>query len=295
MTIGSNDSEEELASLCLQILCILTHTSFYAVGNVNPNNSNSSTSTSSNSATKKLNVYVNYLKEIKKQEDMEWITKNIIRLINNPIVANRTYLPNSTKQISFNQEILLIFFSLLQENSTYLAYLSNHDSVLHIVNPILHIIYDGRKESSKLGVVHICAFILLILSGEREFGVLMNRDCNSKITTLPKNNSIYAAVFNYADYIIFIFHLLFVDSHSMLVDLHECMLTIIANMSPYVKTMSMTSCMNLLKLFEMVTKTNFLFSSQRNFKFSFFLLESFSNFIEYQYEGFILNLLFSHC
>ena len=39
---------------------------------------------------------------------------------------------------------------------------------------MLYFMYEGRKDPSKLGLIHICTFILLLLSGERNFCVNLN-------------------------------------------------------------------------------------------------------------------------
>jgi hypothetical protein len=68
-------------------------------------------------------------------------------------------------------------------------------------------------------------------------------------------------------------------------ELQECLLTIITNISPYVKSLCMSSSIKLLKLFDFLSKPNFIFASERNYRYLFFLLETMINIVEYQYEG----------
>ena len=42
--------------------------------------------------------------------------------------------------------------------------------VLEILVPILYHLNDARSDQSRLGLMHIGVFILLLLSGERNFG-----------------------------------------------------------------------------------------------------------------------------
>ena len=43
---------------------------------------------------------------------------------------------------------------------------------------------DGRKDESIIGFIHLCAFCLLILSGERAFGIALNKEyTHGKIST----------------------------------------------------------------------------------------------------------------
>jgi hypothetical protein len=52
-----------------------------------------------------------------------------------------------------------------------------------LVVPICYFMLQNRKDLSKLGLVYLCTFTLLRLSGERNFGVSMNRAFD--MSTLP--------------------------------------------------------------------------------------------------------------
>jgi hypothetical protein len=106
---------------------------------------------------------------------------------------------------------------------------------------------------------------------------------------------------NYADYLILVrildadyslhliwsqvFHKMMVDGHERLESLYECLLTILANVSPYIKTLSMVTSIKLMNLFKLLSRPKFLFANERNYRYVFFLLEVFNNCIQYQYEG----------
>lgn len=55
--------------------------------------------------------------------------------------------------------------------------------------------------------------------------------------------------------------------------------------SPYLKTLSMVSSTKLLHLLEAFSTPWFLFSSPTNHHLVFFLLETFNNIIQYQFDG----------
>lgn len=82
-----------------------------------------------------------------------------------------------------------------------------------------------------------------------------------------------------------VIHKLFVDSHDKLIPFFECFLTIIANISPYIKSLSMVTSITLLKLFEFFSRPKFIFASENNYRYCIFILEIFNNIIQYQYEG----------
>ena len=78
-------------------------------------------------------------------------------------------------------------------------------------------------------------FLLLSLSGERNFGVRLNSPYEKKVDALL----LPAFEGNYADVLILSIYKLLTDGdRSKLFSLYDCMLTIIANISPYIKSIS---------------------------------------------------------
>jgi hypothetical protein len=55
------------------------------------------------------------------------------------------------------------------------------------------------------------------------------------------------------------------------------------NVSPYIKSLSMMTCVKLVKLFEALSKPSFLFATERNHRYLTFLLEAFNNIIQVQH------------
>lgn len=60
------------------------------------------------------NFFINYLSRIHREEDFEFMLKGMTRLLTNPLVA--TYLPNSTKKITFHQELLVLLWKCCEYN-----------------------------------------------------------------------------------------------------------------------------------------------------------------------------------
>jgi len=263
-----NDYKEGLAETSLQVLCVLL------------NHSPSPLTARDSEGRRAKNIFVEYLRSINKQEDFQFIYSAIRQMLNNPLAAVNTYLPNSTKMISCHQEMLMFFWKLIQENSQFFRWLLTKADVTQVVDPILHFLHEGRKDTTQNGLIHLGTFILLFMSGEREFGVQLNKPFTRALTIqLPMFTG------NFADYLILVFHKLLVDGHERLDSLYECLLTILANISPYIKTLSMVTSIKLMNLFKLLSRPKFLFASERNHRYVFFLLELFNNCIQYQYEG----------
>lgn len=128
--------------------------------------------------------------------------------------------------------------------------------------------------------MHIGVFILLLLSGERNFGVRLNKPY---VATVPMDIPVFSGT--HADLLITVFHKIIATGHQRLQPLFDCLLTILVNVSPYLKTLSMVAAIKLLHLLEAFSTPWFLFSSPSNHHLVFFLLEIFNNIIQYQFDG----------
>ncbi|XP_060883855.1 protein HID1b isoform X2 [Labrus mixtus] len=224
------------------------------------------------------NLFVNYLSRIHREEDLGFILKGVARLLNNPLL--QTYLPRSTKKIQFHQELLILFWKFCDFNKKFLFFVLKSSDVLDVLVPILFNLNDARADQSRVGLMHIGVFILLLLSGERNFGVRLNKPYTLRV---PMDIPVFTGT--HADLLVVIFHKIITSGHQRLQPLFECLLTITVNISPYLKSLSMVAANKLLHLLEAFTTPWFLFSSPQNHHLVFFLLEVFNNIIQYQFDG----------
>ena len=126
---------------------------------------------------------------------------------------------------------------------------------------------------------------MLLLSGERNFGVRLNKPYTA---TVPMDIPVFSG--SHADLLIIVFHkvtsfcqfnppllMIFLQiittGHQRLQPLFDCLLTILCNISPYLKSMSMTAACKLIHLVEAFSTPWFLMSNQTNHNLVFFLLE----------------------
>ncbi|XP_012675476.1 protein HID1 isoform X2 [Clupea harengus] len=224
------------------------------------------------------NLFVNYLSRIHREEDFHFILKGLARLLSNPLL--QTYLPNSTKKIQFHQELLVLFWKLCDFNKKFLFFVLKSSDVLEILVPILFYLNDSRADQSRVGLLHIGVFILLLLSGERNFGVRLNKPFSLRV---PMDIPVFTGT--HADLLVVVFHKIVTSGHQRLQPLFDCLLTIIVNVSPYLKSLCMVAANKLLHLLEAFSGSWFLYSSTQNHHLVFFLLEVFNNIIQYQFDG----------
>uniref|UniRef100_A0A671MAW7 Protein HID1-like n=1 Tax=Sinocyclocheilus anshuiensis TaxID=1608454 RepID=A0A671MAW7_9TELE len=224
------------------------------------------------------NLFVNYLSRIHREEDYDFVLKGLARLLTNPLT--QTYLPHSTKKIQFHQELLVLFWKLCDFNKKFLFFVLKSSDVLDILVPILYYLNDARADQSRVGLMHIGVFILLLLSGERNFGVRLNKPYSLHV---PMDIPVFTGT--HADLLIVVFHKIITSCHQRLQPLYDCLLTIVVNVSPYLKSLSMVAANKLLHLLEAFSTNWFLFSAPQNHHLVFFLLEAFNNIIQYQFDG----------
>ncbi|CAH0521849.1 unnamed protein product [Peronospora belbahrii] len=290
-----SDDRELLVDLSLQVLLVLldfgqtTERNLTATSKPQPGSLTPSAKRRSSSAALKIsnpvfdgvpNAYRSLLSSLQRPEDFNLIFTGLSRLLNNYHQSMSTLLPNSIKQIKCHQELLVLLWKMLDENTEFLHYVLKKADVNQLVVPLLFLMYEGRQEPAKVGMIHICTFIMLLLSGERDFGVNLNKPFNNH---LPLDLPPFSG--NHADLLIVCLHKIIVSGYEKLNSVYNCFLTIICNITPYCKRLNMVSAVRLLRLFKLFAQPRYLFDNEANHHLVFFLLEAFDNIIQYQYEG----------
>lgn len=274
-----SDAREPLVEVCLQLLIVtLDHDFRSHAGTAAQGGLAAGDSLQDANSLATENLFINYLSRIHREEDFGFVLRGFTRLLNNPLL--QTYLPNSAKKVHFHQELLVFFWKLCDYNKKFLFYVLKSSEVLDILVPTLYHLNDARADQSRVGLVHIGVFILLLLSGERNFGVRLNKPYTASV---PMDIPVFTGT--HADLLVIVFHKIVTTGHQRLQPLFDCLLTIIVNVSPYLKTLSMVASTKLLHLLEAFSTPWFLYSNATNHHLVFFLLEIFNNIIQYQFDG----------
>ena len=85
-TVITSDYQEGLADASLQVLAILL-------------NHEPSALVTSPPGQRRTNAFVNYLQAVVAEPDLSFIYEALVRLLNNPLMVNSSYLPNSQKSV----------------------------------------------------------------------------------------------------------------------------------------------------------------------------------------------------
>ena len=98
--------------------------------------------------------------------------------------------------------------------------------------------------AARVGLMHIGVFILLLLSGERNFGVRLNKPFSASAPT-----DVPAFSGSHADFLVLVFHRIITAGHQRLQPLYDCLLTIIVNgkkIYPALETPGCELCLRLV-------------------------------------------------
>ena len=227
-----------------------------------------------------FNVFRRLLGQVDSPDQMNFVYKGFVRLLNNVHQSESTYLPYSITRIGIEQELLVLFWKCLEEMPKFLPYIMKHCDITEILVPICYFMLEGRKVPSKVGLMYLCTFTLLKLSGERSFGVALNKPYQLQ---LPVDVPLFSG--NHADLLVIVLHKLIVSGLEKLSALYSCFLTIICNVSPYCKSFGSAAAVKLVNLLQLFVSPRFLYAAEGNHVYVGMLLETLNNIVQYQYEG----------
>lgn len=226
-----------------------------------------------------FNVLRTLLARMNTGSELTFCFKGFARLFRSVYETQSGYL-NSTPKLACFQELLVLLWKFLEENPLFLSHILTRCNVNELIVPICFLMYQSRRDPAQIGLVHICTFVLLKLSGERSFGVSLNKPFTQK---LPCDLPLFSGC--HADLLTITLHKLVVNGAYKLVPLYSCFLTIICNVSPYWRSMSLVAAVKLVNLFELFSSPKFLYSGEHAHRHLALLLEVFNNVIQYQYSG----------
>ena len=227
-----------------------------------------------------FNIFRVLLARINTGRDLNTLYRGFVRLLKNMFESKNTLLPTNHARLECHQELLILLWKTLEENPLFLDFILMRCDVCELVVPICYLMYVSRRDGTQVGLIHICTFILLKLSGERSFGVTLNRPFRTK---LPCDLPLFSG--SHADLVSITLHKIIVNGSYRLVPLYSCFLTIISNFSPYWRSMSLLASVKLVNLFELFSSPKFLYSSEKAYRHVALLLEIFNNIVQYQYIG----------
>ncbi|KAJ3042122.1 cell wall biogenesis protein [Rhizophlyctis rosea] len=232
------------------------------------------------------NKFCLYLSKLHRTQDFELILNGIHRIVKNPLDSANTYLPGSTKRVSIHVETLTLFWKLLENNEKFASYVVENDKILHVTAALVYFALQARTEPAQIGLARLSAFILHILSQYRNYGVQLNTTFDHTTAgPVAKQVPLFSAGC-WGDFLVLaIYTLVTTSSRSQLATLQETFMIVMTNVSPYIKSLTVTTSNKLLSLFNSFASPAFLVANESNHKLTFYLLEVFNNVVQYQVTG----------
>lgn len=278
--VGFSDSHIKLVELSAQVLCVLLDCGL--PGNPEPvQDPNGEPLVEFETASKGgFNIFRSLMARIDSSAELNFVFNGFARLLRTVYENQSSYLPHSSNKLECFQELLVLLWKFLEENPLFMNHALTKCNINELVVPICFLMYKSRRDPAQIGLVHICTFCLLKLSGERSFGVSLNKPFTKK---LPTDLPLFSGGHN--DLLAITLHKLVVNGAYKLVPLYSCFLTIICNISPYWRSMSLVAAVKLVNLFELFSSPKFLYSGENAHRHLSLLLEVFNNVIQYQYHG----------
>lgn len=276
----SSESYVKLVELSTQVLCVLLDCGLPGTP-VPVLNEDAEPVVEYHEASKSgFNIFRVLIARIDSGRELTFCYNGFVRLMKNVYQSKISLLPNSVSKLECFQELLVLLWKMLEENPMFMNHVLTQCDVNEIIVPICFLMYQSRRDPAQIGLVHICTFILLKLSGERSLGVNLNKHFNTK---LPCDMPLFTG--SHLDLVCITLHKLIVNGAYKLVPLYSCFLTILCNISPYWRSMSLVAAVKLVNLFELFSSPKFLYSGEGAHRHLALLLEVFNNVIQYQYNG----------
>ena len=216
---------------------------------------------------------------ISEKEELDLIVSQFRDILKSVYSSNSSFSFSLNSKLSNWNPFILFLFNLVSVNPRIIdSFAADSVAGPNLVLAILFLLKSNLGESGNAGLVHTCAFLLLALSGNREF----------VLNVMTKKYSNEIGEFGVGTFFDFFVCLLvkLVKQQKLTESLMELLLTVVCNMSPFVGINQLAS-VSLLGLLDKMTKPpNPWMLAMKGRQVSVqFALETINNCIYYQYEN----------
>lgn len=235
------------------------------------------------SAPSQKNFYRHFLGRLHRPQDFQFIVDGMTRILNQPLQEKSSYLPGAQSSGNFAPEILMLFWETTQCNKRFRSFIIDTDRAHDFVILTLFYALEYKNETSKQGVVRMCAFLLQTLSVEANFGLSLNKHFEGQ-DSLPASIRTNGFRGTYADFLVQAIYTLITTSQGKLSAIYPALLAVINNIAPYIEGLSAASSSQLMQLFSSMSSPSFLLANETNHDLLHSLLECINSIIENKYK-----------
>ncbi|ERT01752.1 hypothetical protein HMPREF1624_00046 [Sporothrix schenckii ATCC 58251] len=229
------------------------------------------------------NYYRHFLGRLHRPTDFQFIVDGMTRILNQPLQATTSYIPGTQSSVKFAPEIVMLFWEITQCNKRFRSFIIDTQRAHDFVILILFYALECKNDSTRQGVVRMCAFLLQTMSVEKNFGINLNKMFDTQ-DTLPPAIRIQNFRGTYADFLIQSIYSLITASQSRLTAIYPALLAVINNIAAYVEGLSARTSSRLIQLFSSMSSPSFLLANDSNHNLLCSLLEALNATIEHQYS-----------
>ncbi|KAI8089131.1 high-temperature-induced dauer-formation protein-domain-containing protein [Halteromyces radiatus] len=288
-----NDTREHLVVLCLRVLLLLLDT--YSPASMahlleqqhsDYNNDDGDDYTIVEKEwmlAAEGNKFTYYLSKLHRAQDFQFLIDGFYRTLSHPMQGLNTYLPGKRTRCYF--EMIMLCWKLLQINTRFRSYLMETERALDLTLVLIYHATENKLETSQLGLVRMCVYVLQTLSTDRRFGSKLNKPFQG-YASLPSNirpsSDASFAGSSYADFLILSIYNMIATSRGHLSILYPSLIITLTNLSPYLKHISPSAANKWVALFGSFAAPGFLLADETNPCLVQYFLEGFYNILRHQ-------------
>ncbi|KAJ2714504.1 hypothetical protein H4R19_001694 [Coemansia spiralis] len=285
------DPGDELSLLAMQVLFVMLEYQAPAVkagGNDAEASPGMATATPSmvlvtGSETGAQNLFRVFVAKLHRQQEFDYLSSSIIRLLDETMQSNLSILASVTKQPTRHimpQEAAILLWLLLENNSLFREYVVDHNRSLRLFSLLLYFMLDGYGDPAQAGMVRTISHILHYLSEDRRFATRLMQPFDQSI--LPSTMRIVDTALTHADFMINTAFTLLCASKPHLVPVSSNLLLLVRNVSPYLTQISQATADKLVALLDIISSPAFIISEPHHVRWLIYLIEVFDYVVHYR-------------
>ncbi|KAF7194211.1 Protein HID1, partial [Pseudocercospora fuligena] len=210
------------------------------------------------------NLFRNSMASLFRPDDFQFINHGIKRVLEQPVSANRSFIPKSDK-VEWAPDMLSFLWEMVQCNKKFRRYLCDTRIAMDYFVILLYYVMDGIRDTSntKLGVVRMSVCILQSLSTDRVFATHLRAPFNH-VDALPEVMRIKSFHGSYADFLLCSMADIIVTTEERMEPVYGPCIDIIKNIAPYQKHLERATSSKLMRIFEKLATPGYLLRNDGN-------------------------------
>ncbi|KAJ1729211.1 hypothetical protein LPJ61_003634, partial [Coemansia biformis] len=229
------------------------------------------------------NLFRVFVAKLHRQQEFDYLTSNIIRLLEETMQSNLSILASVTKQPTRHvmpQEATILLWLLLENNSLFREYVVDHNRSLRLFVVLLYFMLYGYDDPAQAGMVRTISHILHYLSEDSRFATRLMQPFDQSI--LPSTMRIVDTTLTHADFMINTAFTLLRASKPYLVPVYSNLLLLVRNVSPYLTQISQSTADKLITLLDIISSPAFIISEPHHVRWLIYLIEVFDYVVHYR-------------